>query len=52
MLCKFMLHTKVSGLWKEHGYKDEKEGSAGLETRLESFVDIIKIKKEEQHGKM
>ena len=31
---------------------DGQEGSAGLETRLESFVDIIKIKKEDQHGKM
>lgn len=31
---------------------DGQEGSAGLETRLESFIDIIKIKKEEKDGDM
>lgn len=31
---------------------DGQEGSAGLETRLESFIDIIKIKKEDDNGKM
>lgn len=31
---------------------DGQEGKAGIETRLESFIDIIKIKKDDQNGKM
>lgn len=30
---------------------DEQEGNAGIETRLESFVDIIRIKKDDSNGK-
>ena len=29
---------------------DTQDGSAGLETRLESFVDILQFKKEHPHG--
>jgi predicted nucleotide-binding protein (sugar kinase/HSP70/actin superfamily) len=31
---------------------DGQEGQAGIETRLESFIDIIKIKRDDQNGKM
>lgn len=31
---------------------DGQEGSAGIETRLESFIDIIKIKKDDQNGRV
>ena len=31
---------------------DGQEGTAGLETRLESFIDIIRFRKEEFHGRI
>ncbi len=51
-LVNEMILRRVKGIPILNLILDGQEGSAGLETRLESFIDIIKIRKEDGNGQM